>query len=115
MRLKKPSKFVCTNYLDPMISFEHIHAMNHRATPNAIMRYNLGIQLYKLYNTAEHSLEWLHLNHNQILTSRQSHFQILKSNSLKVGLNALANRLANINGKIELAWLNLSFDSFKIK
>ena len=85
-----------------MISFEQIHEINARAMPPAIMKYNLGIQLYKLYNTREHSLEWLHFNHNQILTSRQTHFQILKTNSLKVGLNSLANRLANINGKIEL-------------
>ena len=37
------------------------------------------------------------------------------SNLLRVGLNALANRLANIKGKIELFWLNLSYESFKIK
>ena len=72
-------------------------------------------QFYKLYNTREHSLEWLHLNQNQILTSRQTFFQILKSNSLRIGLNALANRLASINGKIELSWLNLTYESFKIK
>ena len=106
---------VCMYYPDPMMSFERIHAINKRATPNAIMNYNLGIQLYKLYNTREHSLEWLHLNQNQILTSRQTRFQILRSNSLRIGLNALANRLANINGKIELTWLNLSYESFKIK
>ena len=54
-------------------------------------------------------------NQNQILPSRQTHFKILKSNSLRVGLNALANRLASINGKIELGWLNLSYESFKVK
>ena len=80
-----------------------------------MMNYNLGIQLYKLYNTREHSLEWLHLNQNQILTSRQVYFEIFKSNSLRVGHNALAKRLSNINGKIKLLWLNFSYDSFKIK
>ena len=70
---------------------------------------------HKLYNTREHILEWLHLNQNQILTSLQTHFQILRSNYLRIGLNALANRLANINGKIKLSWLNLSCVSFKIK
>ena len=106
---------VCMYYPDPMISLENIHLLNKRATPNAMMKYNLGIQLYKLYNSREHSLEWLHLNLNQILTSRQSCFEIFKSNSIRVGLNALANRLANINGKIELSWLNLSYETFKIK
>ena len=81
-----------------------------------MMKYNLGIQLYKLYTTREHySLEWLHLNQNQILTSRQVYFEILKSNSLRVGLNALANRLADINGRIKLSLLNLSYVSFKLK
>ena len=106
---------VCMYYPDPLISFERIHNINKRAPPNDMMKYNLGIQLFKLYNSREHSLEWLHLNHNQILTSRQTHFKILRSNSLKVGLNALANRLATINGKIELNWLNLSYESFKVK
>ena len=30
---------VCMYYPDPMISFERIHAINHRATHNAIMKY----------------------------------------------------------------------------
>ena len=106
---------VCMYYPDPLISYERIHSINKRAPPNDMMKYNLGIQLYKLYNSKEHSLEWIHLNHNQILTSRQTHFEILKSNSLKVGLNALANRFAYINGKIELGWLNLSYETFKVK
>ena len=93
---------------------ERIHAVNKRATPNDIMNYNLGIQLFKLYNSKEHSLEWLHLNHNQIITSRQTHFKIMRSHHLKVGLNAVANRLNNINGKITLTWLNLCYESFVV-
>ena len=30
---------VCMYYPDPMISFERIHALNKRATPNAMMNY----------------------------------------------------------------------------
>ena len=85
---------VCMYYPDPMMSFERIHTVNKRVTPNPMMNYNLGIQLYKLYNTREHSLEWLQLDQNQILTSWQTHFQILRSNSLRIGLNALADRIA---------------------
>ena len=106
---------VCMYYPDPMISYERIHEMNKRATPKDMRNYTLGIQLYKLYNSNVHSLEWLHLNQNQILTSRQTHFKIMRSNKLKVGLNSLANRLNTINGKIKLTWLNLSYESFKIK
>ena len=106
---------MCMYYPDPRISYVNIHKMNNRATPNEMMEYKLGIQIYKLYNTREHSLEWLNLNQNQILTSRQDTFATLKSNSLRVGLNALANRIACLNGKIKLIWLNLSYPSYKIK
>ena len=33
----------------------------------------------------------------------------------KVGSNLLVNRLSALNNTIELAWLNLSLNSFKIK
>ena len=49
---------VCMYYPDPMISYEHIHVINKRATPGDMMNYNLGIQLLKLYNSKEHLLEW---------------------------------------------------------
>ena len=38
----------------------------------------------------------------------------IKSNS-KVGKNLLVNRFKNLNNKIEFAWLNDSFESYKIK
>ena len=114
MHLLKPWRCACTIPI-LMISYERIHVINQRAPPNDMMNYKLGIQLFKLYNSKEHSLEWLHLNHNQILTSRQTHFKIMRSNTLRVGLNALANRLASINGKKNLMWLNLSYESFKIR
>ena len=110
---------VCMYYPDRMISFENIHLLNKRVTPTAMMKYNLGIQLYKLFNSREHSLEWLHLNMNQILTSRQTCFEILKSNSIRVGLNALVCWMSKVgtkvNGKIKLTCLNLSYNTFKIK
>ena len=37
------------------------------------------------------------------------------TNTYKVGLNVLANRLTSLNGKIPLEWLNLSHQSYKIK
>ena len=102
-------------YPDPMISFANIHVMNQRATPELMLLYRLSIQLFKLYNTNTHSLEWVSLNWNQILTSRQSKFKILKTNVKKVGLNILVNRLSALNSKIPLDWLNGSLDSFKVK
>ena len=50
----------------------------------------------------------------KLSTWREIHqFSIQKLKSkikfLKVGINSLANRLSEINGKIALAWLNLTF------
>ena len=53
------------------------------------------------------SFELILLNFNQILTGRQPYFISLKSNSLKVRINSLANRLPAINNKFPLNWLNL--------
>ena len=92
-------------YPDPMILYANIHIMNQRATPDSMLLYRMSIQLFKLYNTNVHSLEWISLNWNQILTSRQSKFAILKTNVKKVGLNILSNRLSALNNKIPLDWL----------
>ena len=102
-------------YPDRMISYKNIHKMNRRALPDSMLLYRLSIQLFKLYNTNDHSLEWISLNLNQILTSRQSNFEILRTNVNKVGLNILVNRLSALNGKIPLDWLRSSLDTFKIK
>ena len=99
---------------DNMISFEQIHKMNNRAMPNAIMMYKHAIQLFKIYNATEYTMDWLILNFNQIFTSRQSSFMMHKSNEKKVGINILANRLSTVNGKIPLEWLNYSLPTFKM-
>ena len=75
----------------------------------------LALALYKLYNKDFNVIEFVHLNFNQIFTSRQTHFKILKLHNTKVGLNTLCNRLHLINDKIDLKWLNLSFDSYKVR
>ena len=50
-------------------------------------QYKAAIQLYKLYNVTKPSLDWVTLNLNQTLTTRQTKFLIAKSNNNKVGLN----------------------------
>ena len=59
--------------------------------------------------------DWVNINFIIINTSRKTKFAVNKMNRLKVGYNALSNRLSNINGKINLDWLNQSFPCFKIK
>ena len=79
--------------------------MNNRARPEGFMSYKVAIQLYKLYNATNPSLDWVILNYNQILTTRQTKFLISKSNKNKVGLNILPKRLSVLNGMIPLTWL----------
>ena len=78
------------------------------------MKYKLALSLHKLYNKDFNVIEFVHLNQNQILTSRQTNFRTLKSNFFKVGINFLTNRLAHINDHITLTWLNMSLDTFKV-
>ena len=82
---------MCLKIIDTMISFERLHQIAKRATPEKMMLYKHAILLYRMYNSEVHSNEWVHLNLNQVITSRQTKFNILKTNQLKVGLNAPAN------------------------
>ena len=104
----------CMYHPDSMISFKNIHKMNNRAMPESIMLYKCAMQLFKLYNANEQTLDWILMNFNQTFTSRQTTFSIFKTNSTKVGLNILANRLSVLNGKIPLHWLNGTIISFKL-
>ena len=106
---------VCVKYCTREISFINLHAMYQRATPENISLYKSAISLFKLYNSDEHTIEWVSLNCNQIITSRQTKFCIAKSNVKKVGMNALANRLHVLNHKIPFEWLNMSYVTFKLK
>ena len=58
------------------------------------------LQSFKLYN---------------VDFSRQIKLIAIKSNSFKVGINSVANRLPTINNRIPLSWLNLSLDTYKVK
>ena len=106
---------VCDKYTDNNVSFEAIHDLCNRATPIKMQKYKLAICLYKLYNSEFNPIEFYLLNFNQVVTSRQRNFIIVKSNRTRVGLNSLANRLYTINGIVPLEWLNLSIDSYKIR
>ena len=105
----------CVNKMDMNMSFENLHILCNRATPNQIMKYKLALSLFKLYNNEFNSLEFTLLNFNQVFTSRQLTFKILKSNRTKIGLNSLANRLHLINDEIPFNWLNNELVTFKVK
>ena len=57
-------------------------------------------------NKAEPVKDWITLNFNISLTSRQTTFSTIRSNNFEIGGNLLCNRLCILNGKIELSELN---------
>ena len=97
------------------ISYQNLHKLNKRATPSMFSTYKLALSLYKIYNADHHCPEWYHLNFNQILTTRQTTFNINRNNTNIVGMNALTNRLHNLNGLIPLVWLNKTYSQYKIE
>ena len=96
------------------LSFIRIHEMYNRATPDKFLLYKHALTLYKIMNGTTHSLEWVLLNFNVILTSRQTTFMALKNNKMRVGLNAFANRVFILNNRIPLDWFNMTQDTFKV-
>ena len=106
---------VCVKYCTNDVSFDNLHAMYHRATPEKVLLYKLALSLFKILNSEKYTLEWASLICNQITTSRQTKFITGKAHLKRVGINALANRFYILNHTIPLDWLNLSYLSFKIK
>jgi hypothetical protein len=75
----------------------------------------LALELFKTFNNSLPPIEWFQLNFDQQITTRQTHFRVNKNNRLNLGMNALTNRFFYLNGKIPLAWLNMTFVQFKIE
>ena len=100
---------------DPMESYLNVHKSCERALPSQILEFKHAVVLHNIYNTQIPKDDWIDLNFNQILTSRQTKFQTSKSNNFKIGNNKLISRLSILNNKINLDDLNLSLANFKVK
>ena len=98
-----------------LISYNNLHKMAKRATPEMFCKYKLSLLLHKLYNDSFPANEWLHLNFDQIMTTRQHNFEVSRNYNYRVGLNAMVNRLQTLNGQIPLTWLNKSFVQYKLE
>ena len=105
---------VALHYPDPMISYVNLHKMANRATPEMFLKYKMSLLLYRTFNNEIPETDWLSLNFDQILTSRQSNFLTQKTNNYNVGLNISSNKFYVLNGKIILDWLSLPINSYKI-
>ena len=106
---------ICTKNYNNMISFEALHLINNRALPNQITFYKHALCLHKLYNSDSTNSNWLSLFLNQNFNARYKFTQFSNIARYKIGSNLLHNRFTVLNGKIELDWLNLPFNSFKLK
>jgi hypothetical protein len=104
----------CIKYCTDDVSFVKIHEMCSRSLPENFLLYRHALLLHKLINSNSHTCEWVHLNFNLILTSRQTTFMSRKNNNKRIGLNAFANRVYILNGRIPLDWLNMSKNTFKV-
>ena len=72
-----------------MLSFNNLHKMAGRVTPEKLGDYKLALQLYKVFNNQIPTQDWVNLNYNIIQTSRQTNFMIAKTNRLKMGMNLI--------------------------
>jgi hypothetical protein len=70
------------HYPDPNTSHVDLQRMLKRATLNLMRKYKLSLLLYRTFNKEIPEIEWLSLNFDQTLTSRQTTFNILRSNKL---------------------------------
>ena len=106
---------MCWHYKKNDVSYVDLHRISKRATPKQMSEYKLAIQLYKVFNDGVPNNEWINLNYEIVVTSRQSKFATRRLNNNRIGLNILVNRFHALNGKIPLDWLNLSLVGFKLK
>ena len=92
-----------------------IHSQANRALPDQILNYKHATTMYKLFNHCQPETEFVQLNFQLNQNQRLNHVNFFSRQNYETGKNILLNRLAHLNGKIEKTWLELSYDSFKVK
>ena len=109
-----PLKLTTTNY-HQMISYNSLHYLNKRTTPDQMTKYKHALLLHKTYNDESMSKNWTNLFFNQQFNSRELFVRFVNTSNYKIGINIPTNRFKILNGKIPLQWLNETFKSYKIK
>ena len=79
------------------------------------MTYKHVLRLYRIFNEINHSKEWLSLNFQFNFNSRDQSIKVVDTSRLKIGKNIVVNRIKIINGKITYAWMNLTYETYKLK
>ena len=62
-------------------SYINVHKSCNRGHPNQMIVYKHVILLHKIYNSYCPQMDWVKLNFNQTLTTRQTNFNTIKSNN----------------------------------
>ena len=106
---------ISTRNYDRMTSYNRLHSIANRATPEQICQYKHALLLHKIYNDKDQGRDWLALNFNQNFNNRNPKFITTDTSNFKIGKNIASNRLRTLNNKILLADLNDSMTTFKIK
>ena len=100
--------------IDLGISYEKLHKINGRATPNQMMQYKHSLLLFKLYNNTNQTENWMDLNWKQSFNNWSTKVRLFDVSRIKIGKNILTNKLTILNNLIEYDWLNKSLDSYKL-
>ena len=103
----------CLMNKNNVISFEKIHELNKKCTPEQIMKYQASLLLHKTTNFEVPDFEAITVLNQMTVTSRQTSFIIFRNNSTKIGMNTTANKLYQLTGMISLNSLGLPFVYFK--
>ena len=115
MHIQNINSELTTNNYHYLMSFESMHYANQRATPSQYSTYTHALLLYKVFNDETMSNNWLNLFFNQNFNQRNPTVIFFNTANFRVGNNILSNRFILLNGKIELSWLNDSYNNYKIK
>ena len=101
--------------LNQLVSYERLHKMCGRATPDQVTKYKHALMLHNCHEDQDQGSDWLSINFNQNFNARQRHIYFFKTNRYKIGNNLLSNRLNILNGSITYDMLNLNYAQYKLK
>ena len=122
LELQKNLKYASANALklciprsDSYMTHTEIHRLARRALPDQMCKYKHALSLYKLFNHQCPETEFVNLNFQLCDNARSTKLIFTKRESFEVGKNILLNRLHKLNNLIEKEWLNLTFNTYKVK
>jgi hypothetical protein len=107
---------LCNAIYNPnIISYVNFHKLHKQALPNFFCTYRHCLLFFKVFNNKILKRDWLDLNFQMINMNWQTLFEIQNCSVYKVGNNILSNRSSCVNRKLQLEFLNLPFETYKIK